>query len=1626
MIAFLSNVFSVNAGDVQPKNVKANEKAKSSRISSSVPVNEQVTASDPMNAGVMNVDVTASAEGLQANDVGAEVSFMEGQGAPVTERALVSYNDPTSLRARLAANTGSQQFVQSDEKPSIINVSDLLQSTLNNGMQRAVDKGVVGTNVVFGNDLKFAPKVHNETDNVVIGTNISMLDVDSVAVGFGVQVDQSQAVAVGHLAHAVGKKSIAIGGEGRVDNNPIPPEGRTVSGGDYSIAVGHRAKTSKADGIAIGHMAHTTGISSVAIGGDYNKKSEHGDDDYTTAGADYTTAVGAVSKALGYGSTVLGHRAYASAEKAISIGLYSKASEAGSIALGTDSNVTVKDGIALGRDSVASRDAGILGYAPSLKGTTTNTKAQWKSTHGVVSVGDYDKNITRQITGVAAGSELSDAVNVGQLKDLEDVVRKNGWKLSVDNANGTTVPMNSGVDFSAESKNLKITKGDKDNKVKFDLAKDVTLSSAKMGGGTTLDATGLVIVNGPKITTTGISAGNKEIKDIKNGDLSATSNQAVNGSQLFETNKNVTTVSNDLKTVAQHVAQYFGGGAGYTNGKWSDPNFKVNTFKSDGSTVESTYHTVAEALADVGSSFTNIKNKINAERSNELVKWDEDTKSINIGKEKGDAKISIADKGSQSRILSGLKEAEKGDEAVNKAQLDQNVHKLSNDINNVRSVAVFYDTEEVSAFTRSVRKEVKKNSVTFGNPKEGTVGLHNVGNGNIAKDSHDAVNGSQLYSMGDTVATYFGGSASFKDGSLIAPTYKISNVTEDGKATEKSYNDVGNAFVGLDTSVKNVNTHLTNEVKKFEEKITNITQEVQGDALLWSKDAHAFVATHGEKDSKTNSKITSLLDGAINDSSTDAVTGKQLHTLGTGVAKSLGGNAKYENGTWSDPTFKVKSFAFDGSFSDSTYNDVASAFEGVGTSFEKVKDSITNVKNEITQEIKNEITTVQGDALLWDNAKSAFVATHGKEGSKTNSKLTSLLDGTINDSSTDAVTGKQLHSLGDKVAKSLGGGANYENGTWISPKFTVKTVKDDGETIEERKYDTVAEALAGVGTSFTNIKNDITNVVSDSLVKWDEDTKSINIGKEKDDAKISIADKNSKSRTLSGLKAAEKGDEAVNKAQLDENVNTLTNEIKDVRSVAVFYDTEENSEDSDVSTFMRSARKAKRNSVTFGNPKEGTVGLHNVGDGNIAKDSHDAVNGSQLYSMGDTVATYFGGSASFKDGSLTAPTYKISNVTDDGKATEKSYNDVGSAFAGLDTSVKNVNTHLTQEVKKFEEKITNITQAVQGDALLWSKSDNAFVATHGENKGNSKITSLQAGQIAEASSDAINGSQLYSVGDTVAKYFGGGAGYKNGEWTAPQFTVKKFSAEGEATEENYNNVADAFAEISSSVTKIHNEFKDEINTVVSDNLVKQDKDRAPITIGKETDGVEINIQNKNKEDRVLSGVKEASKDNEAVNKAQLEKSLKELSKNIQSEDSAVILYDKGTDGKTDYSNVTFGKGKDSTPVGLHNVADGKIAKDSRDAITGGQVNKIGEDVAKFLGGEAAFNSGTFTGPTYKLSKLSEDGAAEETSYDNVGSAFAGLDTSVKNVNTHLTNEVKKFEEKITNITQEVQGDALLW
>lgn len=115
------------------------------------------------------------------------------------------------------------------------------------------------------------------------------------------------------------------------------------------------------------------------------------------------------------------------------------------VILGHNANAKVDGGVALGAGSVASREAGVAGYDPATKTDSTDSSATWKATDAAVSVGKADGTMTRQITGVAAGTKATDAVNVAQLqnalsgaKDGNDTLKSGTDALKLD---GNTLSM---------------------------------------------------------------------------------------------------------------------------------------------------------------------------------------------------------------------------------------------------------------------------------------------------------------------------------------------------------------------------------------------------------------------------------------------------------------------------------------------------------------------------------------------------------------------------------------------------------------------------------------------------------------------------------------------------------------------------------------------------------------------------------------------------------------------------------------------------------------------------------------------------------------------------------------------------------------------------------------------------------------------------------------------------------------------------------------------------------------------------------------------------------------------------------------------------------------------------------
>ncbi|UNF45562.1 Vomp family autotransporter [Bartonella krasnovii] len=1295
-----------------------------------------------------------------------------------------------------------------------------------------------------------AGKNRNTKNSIAIGSSLNDKDIEeerTVSVG-------DFSIAFGSKAHSYANDAIAIGYNAYVIEQAV--EGIAIganakAAGKFAITMGDQAEATKEDSIAIGRMAHALGKSSTALGSEYNVKSEQGSDDYTTAQGDYSTALGSVSKAMEYGATAVGHRALAKGKQSISVGFYSKANEEKSVTLGDYAVTEVVGGVALGSASVSNVGAGVEGYSPLGK-KGEGADFVWKSTQGAVSVGDVKQGKTRQIGGVAAGTEETDAVNIAQLKSLQTYIDK-GWKLSVNGKDAKAVGIDDTVDFAAGSKNLEVTKGEKDNNIKFDLAKNITLESVK-------------ITDGPQITKDGINVGRKKVTGVAAGN---TDTDAVNFAQLKAMQAaaavkglKINTTSNDFKDAIADGGDSIAIGS---NASASASN-SVALGVASQATENGGVAIGAYSVADVDNGKAGYEPFLDRNATKISYEWKSTLGAVSVGNS------SIM----QSRQITGVAAGTKDVDAVNVAQLkslkkyvDQG-WKLSVDGKNAKAVGINSMVDFAAGSDNlNITKGEGDNNIKFDLAKDITLGSVKAGENTLDAMGLKITGGPQITTEGiDTVGKKITGVA---EGTNETDAVNFGQLQKVEKQVEQQV--AASSFVQQDDETRSI----------------TIGKNTDGDKIDITSTSGASRIISGVADAKNNN---------------DAVNKGQLDT-----------------------------------------------------SIKDVNNEITNKYNELTQNITHITQQVKGDALLWSESDNAFVAQHGKE--KAKSKIKFLANGDVTEDSTDAINGSQLFATNQnvatvsnnlqtaatKIAETFGGDAKYENGEWTAPTFTLKTVNTDGEEKDET-YPDVAKALAGVGSSITNVQNKITNEITnqinnaitkvegESFIQQDKETNRLTIGAKTEGTEINIANASGASRIISGVADAKNSNEAVNKGQLDkgiENVSKdITNKFNDFTQ-SITHITQQVKDDALLWSESDNAFVAQHGE------EKAKSKLKYLLNGDITAESTDAVNGSQLYSMGNNLAAYLSDGAGYdENGEWKAPTFTLKTVKEDGTAGEESYDTVEKALSAVGTSFTNIQNKITNEVTKEINK-------TKSDALLWSESDGAFVAQHGEGdkKAESKIMHLKAGDITAESTDAINGSQLYSVIHSLSAYFGGGAGYENGQWNAPTFYVSQFKNDGNGdSKKDYHDVAAAFEGVNGSLSDINERINNVAKDVSSSGLNWNEEEKAfdarhngePSKIKYVADG---NLSKDSKE--AVNGSQLFETNNRVTQVENRVNNIDQKVENIENTvTNGVVKYDKNEKGDK-INKVTLAGVSESDPVVLDNVAAGDLSKDSKQAVNGSQL-----------------------------------------------------------------------------------------
>ncbi|HIC1717614.1 TPA: trimeric autotransporter adhesin UpaG, partial [Escherichia coli] len=527
---------------------------------------------------------------------------------------------------------------------------------------------------------------------------------------------------------------------------------------------------------------------------------------------------------------------------------------------------TTNDNVTTNTTNIATNTTNITNLTDAVNGLGDDSLL-WNKTAGAFSAA-HGTDATSKITNVKAGdltAGSTDAVNGSQLKTTNDNVSTNTTNIATNTTNITnlTDAVNGLGDDS--------------------LLWNKTAGAFSAAHGT--DAT-------------------SKITNVKAGDLTAGSTDAVNGSQLKTTNDNVSTNTTNITNLTDSV------------GDLKDDSLLWNKAAGAFSAAHGTEATSKITNLLAGKISSNSTDAINGSQLYGVA----DSFTSYLG---GGADIS------DTGVLSGPTYTIGGTDYTN---VGDALAAINTSFSTSLGDALLWDAT------------AGKFSAKHGINNAPSV-ITDVANGAVSSTSSDAINGSQLYGVSDYIADALGGNAVVNtDGSITTPTYAIAG---------GSYNNVGDALEAIDTTLD--------------------------DALLWDTTANggngAFSAAHGKD--KTASVITNVANGAVSATSNDAINGSQLYSTNKYIADALGGDAEVNaDGTITAPTYTI---------ANTDYNNVGEAL-----------DALDN------------------NALLWDEDAGAYNASHDGNASK----ITNVAAGDLSTTSTDAVNGSQLNATNILVTQN--------------------------------------------------------------------------------------------------------------------------------------------------------------------------------------------------------------------------------------------------------------------------------------------------------------------------------------------------------------------------------------------------------------------------------------------------------------------------------------------------------------------------------------------------------------------------------------------------------------------------------
>ncbi|MGE9659004.1 YadA family autotransporter adhesin, partial [Snodgrassella alvi] len=375
-------------------------------------------------------------------DAGQTNNGMTRDATPVYRKIVNLANGDVSENSHDAVNGGQLHEVKTSLSTDLSSLSTSTSTAISNLVIRT-DLGSMLTSIsdLNANALQWnnSSKVYDaarggiaQTITGVKGGNIVAGSLDAVNAGQLWDVEQSINILSSSVSTGLSSLSTVVSGlpagTGTISNDALSSLSTAISKRTESQLSSITAGLGKPSGYDPGTgqikppKYETTTPTGNIVSTDNVADALQNIQDYGTKYAKSNSAK-AASIAQGVDSVAIGGASMASGTSAVAIGDSASASSANGVALGSQAKVTQSGGVALGSGSVASTAAGKEGYIPV---TATQQQAEairaTKSTEGAVSVGDASKGVYRQITGVAAGTADTDAVNVAQLKGVNNQI----------------------------------------------------------------------------------------------------------------------------------------------------------------------------------------------------------------------------------------------------------------------------------------------------------------------------------------------------------------------------------------------------------------------------------------------------------------------------------------------------------------------------------------------------------------------------------------------------------------------------------------------------------------------------------------------------------------------------------------------------------------------------------------------------------------------------------------------------------------------------------------------------------------------------------------------------------------------------------------------------------------------------------------------------------------------------------------------------------------------------------------------------------------------------------------------------------------------------------------------------